>query len=47
MAKITVIGIGPGSLLDMTPRARAAIEHAQVVAGYHTYIKLIQPLLGG
>ena len=46
MAKITVIGIGPGSLLDMTPRARAAIEHAQVVAGYHTYIKLIQPLLG-
>ena len=47
MAKITVIGIGPGSLLDMTPRARAAIEHAQVVAGYHTYIKLLHPLLGG
>ena len=31
----------------MTPRARAAIEHAQVVAGYHTYIKLIAPLLEG
>ena len=47
MASITVIGIGPGSLEDMTPRAKAAIEHANVVAGYHTYIKLIEPLLEG
>ncbi|MDY6268499.1 MAG: precorrin-3B C(17)-methyltransferase [Selenomonadaceae bacterium] len=45
MAKITVIGIGPGSLLDMTPRARKAIEDAQVVVGYHTYIKLVESLL--
>ena len=28
MGKITVIGIGPGSLEDMTPRARQAIEQA-------------------
>ena len=47
MAGITVVGIGPGSLLDMTPRARAAIERAQVVAGYTTYIRLIEPLLAG
>jgi len=47
MAKITVIGIGPGSLEDMTPRAKNAIASAQVVAGYHTYIKLVEPLLGG
>lgn len=47
MAKITVIGIGPGSLMDMTPRARKAIEDAQVVAGYHTYIKLVESLLDG
>ena len=47
MAKITVIGIGPGSLMDMTPRARKAIEDAQVVAGYHTYIKLVESLLEG
>lgn len=40
-----MIGIGPGSLADMTPRARAAIESAEVVAGYTTYIKLIQELL--
>ncbi|MCR5834650.1 MAG: precorrin-3B C(17)-methyltransferase [Selenomonadaceae bacterium] len=31
----------------MTPRARKAIESAQVVAGYNTYIKLIEPLLTG
>ena len=47
MARITVVGIGPGSLLDMTPRARAAIERAEVVAGYTTYIRLIEPLLAG
>lgn len=40
-----MIGIGPGSLEDMTPRARKAIEAAAVVAGYNTYIKLIEPLL--
>jgi precorrin-3B C17-methyltransferase len=45
MGKITVIGIGPGSLLDMTPRARDAISQAQVVAGYNTYIRLVEPLL--
>ncbi|WP_028128374.1 precorrin-3B C(17)-methyltransferase [Selenomonas sp. AE3005] len=46
MGKITVVGIGPGNLLDMTPRARQAIEEAAVIAGYNTYIKLIEPLLG-
>ncbi|MCR5756919.1 MAG: precorrin-3B C(17)-methyltransferase [Selenomonas sp.] len=46
MGKITVVGIGPGSLLDMTPRARQAIEQAEVIAGYNTYIKLIEELLG-
>lgn len=47
MGKITVIGLGPGSLEDMTPRARKAIEDAQVVAGYNTYIKLIESILEG
>ena len=42
MAKITVVGLGPGSLMDMTPRARLAIEAAEVVAGYNTYIRLIE-----
>lgn len=47
MGKITVIGLGPGSLEDMTPRARRAIEAAEVVAGYNTYIGLIRELLEG
>lgn len=41
------MGIGPGSFEDMTPRAKRAIEAAQVVAGYKTYISLIEPLLAG
>ena len=47
MGKIVVVGIGPGSFEDMTPRARHAIESAQVVAGYKTYIGLIEPILEG
>ena len=47
MNKISVVGIGPGGLNEMTPRARKAIESAQVVAGYNTYIKLIEPILDG
>ena len=47
MSKISVVGIGPGGLDEMTPKARKAIEEAQVVAGYNTYIKLIEKILGG
>lgn len=36
MGKIIVIGIGPGSLEDMTPRALKAIQTAEVVVGYTT-----------
>ena len=47
MGKISVVGIGTGSLDEMTPRARKAIESAQVVAGYNTYIKLIEKIIIG
>ncbi|MGL6016152.1 MAG: SAM-dependent methyltransferase, partial [Selenomonadaceae bacterium] len=47
MGKITVIGIGPGSLEDMTPRARRAIEAADVIVGYNTYIGLIEHIISG
>ena len=47
MSKISVIGIGPGSLDELTPKARRAIEGAEVVAGYNTYIKLIEKILVG
>ena len=39
---LTVVGIGPGAADLMTPRARQAIEQAQVVAGYKTYLDLIR-----
>ena len=46
MGKIFVVGIGPGGLDEMTPKARKAIEEAQVVAGYNTYVRLIENILG-
>ena len=47
MNKIFIVGIGPGGLDEMTPKARAAIESVEVVAGYNTYINLIQEIIGG
>ncbi len=40
-----VVGIGPGALDLITPRALRAIAEAQVVVGYKTYIELIDNLL--
>ncbi len=45
--KILLVGFGPGSVEHMTYRARAAIEEADVVIGYSTYIKLVKELLDG
>jgi len=42
MSVIQVIGIGPGSMEEMTPRAKSAIENADIVIGYSTYVKLIK-----
>ena len=42
---LAVIGTGPGSVDHITPAARRAIEEAGAIAGYHTYIDLIRPLL--
>ena len=47
MGKITVVGLGPGGQEQMTPKALKAIQEAEVVAGYTTYIRLIEPLLEG
>ncbi|MGD6851364.1 MAG: precorrin-3B C(17)-methyltransferase [Candidatus Bathyarchaeia archaeon] len=43
--RVSVVGIGPGSPEHLTPKARAAIEAADVVVGYGTYIKLIQNII--
>ena len=39
------MGIGPGALEHLTPKARQAIETAEVIIGYKTYVKLIQSIV--
>jgi precorrin-3B C17-methyltransferase len=43
---LTVVGLGPGSLDQLTPAARAAVEGADVVFGYRAYLELAGSLLG-
>ncbi len=40
--KLTVIGLGPGAGADLTGRARAALEEADLIIGYTAYIDLIK-----
>jgi precorrin-3B C17-methyltransferase len=40
-----VVSLGPGFPEYIIPQAKAALDAAQVVAGYHTYIDLLEPLL--
>jgi precorrin-3B C17-methyltransferase len=47
MYKINVIGIGPGFEDNMTGQAIKALQEAQVVVGYKTYMDLIRPLIIG
>ncbi|HXV20665.1 MAG TPA: precorrin-3B C(17)-methyltransferase, partial [Desulfuromonadales bacterium] len=42
-----VVGIGPGGSEHITPAALQAIEGAQVVVGYRTYLDLIPQYLAG
>ncbi|KGM98389.1 cobalt-precorrin-3B C(17)-methyltransferase [Clostridium novyi A str. 4552] len=45
--KLYVIGIGPGSLDEMSIRAKKAIEESEIIVGYTKYIKLIESLIEG
>lgn len=47
MGKIAVVGLGPGNIAEMTPKARRAIENAEVIVGYNTYLKLIAEIIAG
>ena len=40
--KLFVVGLGPGGALDMSGRARAAIESCEIVAGYTVYVDLLR-----
>jgi cobalt-precorrin 5A hydrolase/precorrin-3B C17-methyltransferase len=43
--KVYVVGIGPGSLFYITPKAINAIRKAEVIIGYKTYINQIESLI--
>ena len=43
--KLFLVGIGPGDPEHMTFKARESIDRSEVVIGYKTYIKLIEPYL--
>ena len=42
MPKIFVVGLGPGNAMEMTPRAKKALEGSDVIVGYTAYIELIR-----
>lgn len=42
--RLHVVGFGPGGKDDMTFRAARAIEEADVVTGYTTYVNLLKPI---
>ncbi|MGK7958384.1 MAG: precorrin-3B C(17)-methyltransferase [Crocosphaera sp.] len=42
--KIYLIGMGPGSLEQITPAAKTAINEADAIIGYSLYLDLIKPL---
>lgn len=42
MAKIYVVGIGPGSYENMTQRAQQALQSCDVIVGYTVYIDLVK-----
>ena len=45
--KVTVIGMGPGRIDQMTPEAYRAIEESDVIAGYQVYVDLIRDRFPG
>ena len=45
--RLAVVGIGPGHAIGLTLEARQALEQAEVVAGYHTYLDLVSELIAG
>ena len=45
ITNITVVGIGPGSPLDITPAALEAIKECDVIVGYRYYFQFITAFL--
>jgi precorrin-3B C17-methyltransferase len=47
MAKLYVVGIGPGGKEHLTLKAINALQHCHVIVGYTFYIELIQEFIQG
>ncbi|MCD6294329.1 MAG: precorrin-3B C(17)-methyltransferase [Deltaproteobacteria bacterium] len=43
--KLTIVSLGPGNSQYLAPKAKTALEQAEVVVGYKTYMNLIDPEL--
>ena len=44
MAKLYIVGLGPGKSEGMTLEARAALDASDLICGYGAYLELIAPL---
>ncbi len=42
--RLSVIGLGPGAAEHMTPAVRRALDEAEDLLGYETYVKMAEPL---
>lgn len=42
--RLSVIGLGPGAAEHMTPAVRHALDEAEDLLGYETYVKMAEPL---
>lgn len=42
MKKLFIVGLGPGGMEHITPRAQSALMESEVIAGYEVYINLIR-----
>jgi precorrin-3B C17-methyltransferase len=42
---LSIVGIGPGSFKMLTPQAKEAIDNADIIIGYRTYVNLITDLI--
>ncbi len=45
--KLWIVGIGPGALEHITPKARNALQSADLVVGYTKYLDLIREMIKG
>ena len=47
LGKLFLVGLGPGDLDHLTPRARKALSESDVILGYRTYIELLGGIVRG